>query len=279
MIFRDDRLEKKLSQQGYVVLELLTVHEVAMLKDFLDENYAVDLNGFHSTHFIADRELKQQVHLLIVSVMEAKLQEFIPDYYAVFGNYMVKAPGDHGRMPLHADWTYVNESESVSLGIWCPLVDTDENNGRLGVVPKSHTLRTNLRGPQVPTPFHHLADFIMENYGKFLSMKAGSCVVYDHRLLHFSNANHSKKLRPAVNLVLAPKNQQLYHYANRDSYPKLEKYLPQDSSFYINYEHFEIPDSACEGLVEDSWKAFSQEYVENTLSPNIWEKLASLFKP
>jgi ectoine hydroxylase-related dioxygenase (phytanoyl-CoA dioxygenase family) len=279
MIFKDERLDKKLNRQGYVVLDLLTTHEVSVLKDFFDKHYAVELNGFHSTHFIADRELKQQVHDLIVSVMESKLQKFIPDYYAVFGNYMVKALGNYSRMPLHADWTYVDEGKSVSLGIWCPLVDTDENNGRLGVVPKSHTLRKNLRGPQVPTPFHHLADFIIEEYGKFLSMKAGSCVVYDHRLLHFSNANHSKKLRPAVNLVLAPKNQQLYHYANRASYPKLEKYLPQDSSFYINYEHFEIPDSACEGLVEDPWKAFSQEYVETKLSTSIWEKVTRFFNP
>lgn len=274
MIFKDSRLDKKLSAEGYVVLDLLDKQEANELKEFFDKHYSVELKGFHSTHFLADRPLKQQVHEKIVKVMEAKLQSYLPKYKALFGNFMVKGVGEQSRMPLHADWTYVDEKSLISLGVWCPLVDTNEANGMLGVVPRSHRLRMNLRGPQIPVAFPNHFDYIIDNYGRFVPMRVGQVLVYDHRLLHYSNANRSEAIRPAINLVMVPVNENIYHYTNLGNYPSIRKYKAESSDFFIHYEHFQEPDSQC--FVEElngEVQAYTQEHIDEVLQTTWLENI------
>jgi len=277
MIFNSARLEKKFQREGYLVLPLLSKLEVTSLLDFFKEKYNIDFSGFHSTHFLKDAKLKEEVHHKIASVLETHLQKYLLDYQALFGNFMVKSTGENSRMPLHADWTYVDEDHFQSLGVWCPLVDTNEENGRLGVVPKSHLLKKNYRGPQIPTPFHEYNEYIIENYGNLLKMKAGEVVVYDHRLLHFSPANLSKGVRPALNLVMVPTEAPLFHYANRGGYPKIEKYEVKGSEFYLNYTHFEEPNTTnLIGEIQEDWLPFPSAYLDEQLKISKLEWIKAL---
>lgn len=278
MVFKSIQLEKKFQREGYLVLPLLSDQEVATLKDFFQEQYKVDFSGFHSTHFLKDSSLKAEVHHKITSVLEPHLQEYLLDYQPLFGNFMVKSIGENSRMPLHADWTYVDEEKFQSLGVWCPLVDTNQENGLLGVVPKSHLLKKNYRGPKIPTPFHDHNEYIIEHFGKLLKMNAGEVVIYDHRTLHFSPANKSKEVRPALNLVMVPAKAQLYHYLNKEHFPKIEKYEVKGSHFYFNYTHFEAPNADfLLGEIQDDWQPFSSEYLGKKLKKSKLEWFKKLF--
>jgi ectoine hydroxylase-related dioxygenase (phytanoyl-CoA dioxygenase family) len=278
MVFKSAQLEKKFQKEGYLVLPLLNAQEVEALQIFFKERYQIDFSGFHSTHFLKDAKLKEEVHQEIVAVLEGRLQEYLFDYKALFGNFMVKATGEFSQMPLHADWTYVDEDQFQSLGIWCPLVDTNQENGFLGVVPKSHLLKKNYRGPKIPTPFHDHNEYIIEHFGKLLKMNAGEVVIYDHRTLHFSPANKSKEVRPALNLVMVPAKAQLYHYFNKEHFPKMEKYEVKGSDFYINYTHFEAPNTDfLVGEIQDNWQPFSSEYLGKKLKKSKLEWFKTLF--
>ena len=278
MVFKSVRLEKKFQRKGYVVLPLLSSQQVSELLLFFKKEYNIDFSGFHSTHFLNDEQLKRTVHNKTTSILEPQLQKYLLDYNAVFANFMVKSIGKDSRMPLHADWTYVDENKFQSLGVWSPLINTNKENGRLGVVPKSHLLKKNYRGPNIPSPFHDFNEYIIKNYGKLLKMKAGEVLIYDHRLLHFSPANLSKSIRPAMNLVMVPAKAQLYHYFNKEHFPKIEKYEVKGSDFYINYTHFEAPNTDfLVGEIQDNWQPFSSEYLGKKLKKSKLEWFKTLF--
>lgn len=276
MVFKSVRLEKKFQRKGYVVLPLLSSQQVLELLLFFKKEYNIDFSGFHSTHFLNDEQLKRTVHNKISSILEPQLQKYLLDYNAVFANFMVKSIGKDSRMPLHADWTYVDENKFQSLGVWSPLINTNKENGRLGVVPKSHLLKKNYRGPNIPSPFHDFNEYIIKNYGKLLKMKAGEVLIYDHRLLHFSPANLSKSIRPAMNLVLAPQSASLYHYTNVSCFPAIEKYKVDNPEFYINYVHLGQPDKTClHETISVNWSPYTQGYIDANLKTRAWKRMLS----
>jgi hypothetical protein len=265
-VFKDKKIELKFQQSGFVVLPLLNSTEINQLIDFYNNNPNSNSGQFHSTHFSKNRAYKRKVQQTIFSIFELHLKNLLLDYQLIFGNFMVKESGENSTMPLHADWTYVDENRFQSLGIWCPLVDTNAENGMLGVVPNSHQLKKNNRGPKIPSPFHDYNQYIIDNFGKLLPMKAGEVVIYDHRLLHFSPPNLSQKTRTAINIVASPKEAELFHYAVIKDPEIVEVFEVTNTDFFLEYDHFEQPDliSASKNLKLDVEK-YTLDYLQSIL--------------
>lgn len=237
--------EQLLSQKGYVVIPLFNSSELTGLIDFYESNKPdINQKGFHSTHFFKDRAYKRKVHLFLKEVFMQHLHEHLHGYEIRFCNFMVKESGAESVMPLHTDWTYVDERQYRSLAIWCPLVDTSANNGALGVIPGSHLLPFNLRGPKITTPFHSFNEEIISQSGTLLDMKAGEAIIYDHRLMHYSPANLSGQNRVAINIVLTPKEAPIYHYSINDHPEIINKYAVDTEDFFLEYDAFGIPQLA-----------------------------------
>jgi hypothetical protein len=240
--FLSPELEDKLSKEGYVVLPLLSQEEIEAVRAFyLKSKPSVSSEGFHSTHFSKDRAYKKTVHDFLKEVFQPYIQANLPGYRVAFCNFMVKEPGANSRMPLHTDWTYVDESKHRSLALWCALSDTSELNGALGVVPKSHLLPHNIRGPKIKTPFHDFNEDLITHAGKLLEISAGTAVIYDHRLMHFSPPNLSKDTRIALNLILLPNEVSVKHYCVLDDPNQIVGYDVGADDFFLNYDAFEMP--------------------------------------
>jgi len=265
MFLKSPSLTNLFLKQGYVKVALLSKDEVNTLNDFYFKKYPKPQQGFHSTHFLKDSALKKEVHQKIVASVNPALEESLEGFELLFSNFMIKPIGENNRMPLHADWTYVDERSHFSMGLWCPLVDTNEENGMLGVVPKSHLLKRNNRGPKIPSPFNEYNEYIIENYGELIPLKAGEAILYDHRLLHFSPPNHSSQERVAMNVVVVPRDIQKMHFSNLGNYPKVAFYEDTNTSFYLAYDHFEKPSMGKAEEVLSPVEDFSKEYIISIL--------------
>lgn len=279
-VFKDNKQEKIFQQQGYIVLPLLNFDEVNALSDFYVNNSPKNLSNFHSTHFSNNRLYKKQVQKHIFDVFDKHVTELFIDYQPVFGNFMVKEPGEGSIMPLHADWTYVDEKKHQSLAIWCTLTNTNQQNGMLGVVPKSHNFKITKRGPKIPSPFNEYNQYIIDNYGKLLPMKAGEIVVYDHRTLHFSPPNLSDTARIAINLVACPSEADIQHFTllNNDEY--FECFNVNSNDFFVEYDCFEKPSLASpvrtEKLVAEN---YTQTYIDSVLkNKSLLKNFLNFFK-
>ncbi len=262
-VFINPELDWQFKEQGYVQRNLLYPKEIEVLSKTFHEYEKQYAEPFHTSHFSADKKYKQKINDVISAVLFPQLQQLLNNYRPVFGNWMVKKGEGNNVMPLHADWTYVDEYKYRSLAVWIPLVDTDEKNGCFGLIPGSHKLTPIIRGPKITQGDWQNFEKWISAKGKLLRVKAGEGVIYDHALLHFSPPNVSGKIRPALNLSCAPTNAQLHHYCVPEGTTLVRKYKVDDLSFFIHYNNFQVPER---GVVEEYFELDSLHYMDEEMN-------------
>jgi hypothetical protein len=234
-VFSDPVHEALFQRDGAVVFPLLNASEVQSLHDTYHAHIPNLGMGFHATMFSRDVELRTRVDGAVRELLAPKVLPLLARYRAVVGNFVMK---EHGRrnseVPVHQDWSFVEEPRLRSLNVWCPLVDTTPENGRLHIFKGSHNFVRVLRGPYFPNPYVALAQEIRERFLTELPLRAGEAVIYDHSLVHASPHNVSGQSRLAVNLALVPEEADLLHgYLDRS----LEDWRPEvfrvDDAFYL----------------------------------------------
>ena len=242
-VFHNEALQQAFQENGYVVVDLLDADDIAHLNTLFSSHAEQYGQPFHTSHFSADKAYKQQVHETVASIVGPKVTQLVDGFRPVFGNFMIKQPDPNAFMPLHADWTYVDESQCRSIAVWVPLVDTTQENGCLGVIPKSHKVMNAIRGPRIQqTSYQHDKQWV-KDYGVLLPMKAGQAVIYDHALMHYSPPNKSQTPRPALNLSMTPANAEMRHYCIPEGADVIEVYKVDDPAFFINYDNFKRPET------------------------------------
>ena len=241
-ILSDPQKNKSLIEFGYVVVNnFLTDGEITKLLNFYQKSPVRTNQTFHTTHFSKDVSYKNEVNECIILNVERSIEEHFIDYNAVFANFMIKEAGGNNPMPLHADWTYVDEDSSSSYAIWIPLVDTNINNGCIGVIPYSQHLSHNVRGPRILQWEHPANDILIGGMGRLLPMKKGQALIYNHRTLHYSPPNNSGRVRPAINISLVPEGEQIVHYTIPEEKNEILKFLVDDPLFFLDYDNFQMP--------------------------------------
>lgn len=238
-IFNDDKLQQQFDRDGYVVVPLLNQQQVNDLSSLFYNLHNEIPGNFYSTTFNASPEFKQRITEKAEQTFGKQIDGLFTGIKKLGSSYLSKAPGQHSKMPVHQDWTVVDESKFESVTVWIPLVDTTENNGAIKVLPGSHKFTNTLRSPNLPTEYANLHDEIW-NQMQLLPMKAGDAFIFNHALLHASSANNSNKERLAITYGLVPAEAQLMlHHLNEKK--NLEKYLMPDDMFQRYYNIGERP--------------------------------------
>ncbi len=119
-------------------------------------------------------------------------------------------------------------------------MDTTPTNGCIGVIPYSQRLSHTIRGPQIKQSQYPCNETLIANMGRLLPLKAGQMLVYDHRMQHYSTANDSDRLRPAINISLVPQGVEIIHYTRPEGSDKIHRYVVKDPDFFIRYDNFQI---------------------------------------
>ena len=162
-VLNDDTLEKQFQKDGYVQIPFISTEEVEGLKkkffDLLPKSggniTASDIGGdsrlvtYDFTFIDKNIEYKQEVYDVITEYFKPHVKKWLADYRPIIANYIRKQHQD-GEVPLHENWAFVDERKYTSVSIWCPLVDSFEENGTLQVVPGSHKRFGEVRGPMIP---------------------------------------------------------------------------------------------------------------------------------
>lgn len=229
----------EIETRGYAVVSLLAEPERALLQRAFERLEPRPVDGFHSTLLHADPARRTAVDAVLRALLAPRLGELLPGFGLVVCSFAAKAPGGGGgSLPLHQDWSFVDEDRHPSLGIWCPLVDVDESNGCLAVVPGSHALA---REPRVALAPPLRPQLVSDGYARLRSipMRAGSAMIFDQRLFHASGPNDSGALRVAAAAVAVPRGAPLRHYCfhGRDdgSDALLAEAFAVDEQFFVSH--------------------------------------------
>ncbi len=187
-------------------MPLLDAASVAALRMQFEHPPDLGAKAFAASIMSGDLLYRRRVSAAIAAMIGARVEELFCDYRIAFCNYAVKDAGmDGGTVELHQDWTFVDESRYESVGVWCPLIDVDPENGCLHVVAGSQQFGRGPRGLSNTWPA------IREHLPQPLPMQAGEAVLFSQRLFHTSLPNRSHATRIAACAVLVPAESRLWY--------------------------------------------------------------------
>lgn len=240
---RDRALDLQLQDRGYVVVPGAAAAVVPGLRAAHRQLVGRVPPGFHSTPYTRDPETRRQVHERLVALLGPVVEHELEGARPILGSFVTKRRGSDGRMPPHMDWTFVDERVAASLNFWVPLDDVDGRNGAMEVLPTSHRVAGTIRGLGTENPFAEIEPDVARQMVT-LPMRAGDVLVHDHRLLHSSEPNLSRRPRLVAALALVPATAPAVHF--RQAGPgELVRY-DIDDRFFVDYVYGdeEVPSSA-----------------------------------
>ncbi|MES2652530.1 MAG: phytanoyl-CoA dioxygenase family protein [Bacteroidota bacterium] len=251
-VFKDKSLNDAFERDGYIVLDFI---DEATIKDLL-AGYSKNDDVMGSASFSSsllrhdNNAYRKRVSQSIHEAFKPRTDALLDNHKWILGNYLIKykSPevGYDGEVPLHQDASLTDESNYYSINIWCPLVDTNSDNGTLQVIKGSHHLNNWPRGYgqgfNEKFPYAEHEDFIRDNYLIPLHLKAGQAIVCTTKLFHASMPNYTDNPRIVCSGVLVPAESPLRtYYYDMAVYKDLEAFeVPED--YYLNNPIFERPD-------------------------------------
>jgi len=219
----------KLQQDGFVIIDVIDKKEVQYLNDLCKKYLKTEQQDFISgSHFLSKEEnvfINQELHQ-IVKPITTKL---FPELELLGGTLATKMKGKT-TLKAHNDWNIVDEKRFNSYNLWLSLVDTDKNNGTLGLIPNSHLWQHGHRGFGIPGNFEqytrHLIPLSIEP-----NLKAGQAILYNHKLIHFSRSNTTNQPRNVAIIGMKDRGAPLQISLSTDG-KYIETYGANQSDFY-----------------------------------------------
>jgi hypothetical protein len=244
-IFKDDKLEKHFRDKGYVIIDIMTEQEADML---LAGYNAMDAevderHKFYSTYWSENYDYRKAVDRLVRNFINEKLKPHVNQFRSIVGIFLSKRVGDNSDCNPHQDWCYVDESEFISLTVWCPLTEITENSGTLAVLEGSHRLNDLVRGRS----FHHyiakVRPVIAKRFLKPLLIKKGQAIIMNARLIHGSQNNTSSMERVAASVAAIPVEAKSIHYVADPVEAEVVHMIDAEDDFHVKHTCFDMVDT------------------------------------
>lgn len=240
-ILADPALDAAFGRDGYVAVPLLDDVEIAaLLADIATlhpaDGFAPDGSGragntYHCSFLDASTAYKRATFDLLSRHFQRAVDRHLAGFRIVTANFYVKPPG-RGDLRIHQNWP-VLDLDQTSVTIWCPLVDVDERNGTLEVVPASHKLVPHIESATAPSYFSAFIERVPD-YMISLPVPAGSGFIFDDSLVHGSPANAGTRPRIAVQVMCIPKDATPVFFF-KESEARFER-IAADVDFYLDQD-------------------------------------------
>lgn len=230
MLFKSKKLERKFRQNGYVVIaDFLPQSTIDGILELYESLKLDKLEGIYTNIKDKDLELNEQIDHYLKNAFHPFLERYFHNFFVDGGVFIVKGTGEKSESTLHQDWNIIDEREYISCCVWCPLVDVDESNGCLQIIPESNNWFKSIRSLNIAPLF---VDFKkVKKHTLAIPIKKGSAIIFAHNVFHGSKPNYTNILRPVATVSIIPKNARPIHYLkNRDKI----NIIKADKLFYQN---------------------------------------------
>ncbi len=235
-IFKDAEIQRKFDEDGFVKIPLLSEQEVDTLAKMREEYFPEKGSVFFSSSYLDDYDLKMEISNKISEAISAGLEKQCVNYRLIGAAYLIKGIGKHSEMPMHQDWTIVDEQEFYAVNVWIPLTDTNEENGTLELMKGSHKWNEALRAPTLPMAFAGLEDKIKPKL-TVVPAKKGEVIILNQATIHYSKPNTTDEIRPAITSgMISQKAPLKFHYWDKER-NQIEEF-EQEDDFLLRFENF-----------------------------------------
>ena len=238
--FIDPELQATFERDGYVTVPCLTpdqVDEVTALYHELGPVPGDPQVGCFFDFQSTSKEYKKTAVDALRAYFTPIIDQVFDDHRIYNTNFIMKWPGDRSGFAAHQDRTAVDEERFRSVSLWVALVDCDETNGALNMLPASHRMAQTIRAEQPDAPFADVAG-VLHEYSRMVPLKAGEAVVFDHATVHFSYPNQTEEPRLAVAVGMIPRDATLLHcHAHDDGTVEM---FEIDDDYFVRHDSFTI---------------------------------------
>jgi hypothetical protein len=219
-------------------MPFLNEDEVATLVDYYYQHHPKTQDGMYATAHVPDIAFRMKMNDYIKQVFARAIEQTLVNHTALGGSYIAKGKGSKGTLQPHQDWNIVDEENFRSFNIWVPLVDLNNHNGVIKVLPKSHNWLTTYRSANISSAFGNLNNLLWQKMQP-LYMKKGEALFYDHRLLHASGENNTDEIRLAAVYGIIPDKSSMLYYHKADD--KTVEVFQSNPDFFLYGNIFEGP--------------------------------------
>jgi hypothetical protein len=274
-LFREQRHQEHLDEHGYVAIPFLSPQELQELRDYY---YSVHpggklpywREGIHMTIWAADRAYKEAVMANIRRLLAPAADRVFSGHRIVNPVFIVKETGTGTTFPVHQDWTVTDERRFLSFNVWIPLQDVDEHSGAIWVLPGSHRIAPDVRGPGHLFPdFTPVLELIRPRM-KSINIPAGHAAIFYHKVIHGSPPNLAPSHRITAAISVLPKDAPMQIYFQPGPEAPLEIHQPEDD-FTLDYTN--LRDESLTVPPRGKPVALAPPYRHPTFTPESFERL------
>lgn len=244
-IFHDTALQAEFEDKGYVVVDFLTEDEVhTLVNTYKALNGQPVQMGFSTSNMSMDATYRRKVSDSVTGTFSRAVAQYFDRCKMFFGIFTAKQPAEERSIcSIHQDPAYVDESAYTGMTIWVPLVDTNQTNGALEVIDRSHLLNNWPRSTLPRFPYNDLVPLFLKKFFKRLDMKAGQAYLGSSKVFHWSPSNMSDTERVAALAWLAEDESKMlcYYQDYKDPGDTMEVF-EVEPSHYIDRPLFSYPD-------------------------------------
>lgn len=235
-IFKNPLLQEEFDRNGFVKFKLFQPETIERLKEVMLDYCSEDPKSFFSSSYLEDFQIKKEGSDRITSLIENEAQEAFENFRLIGAAFLIKGSGEHSEMPMHQDWTIVDEQKFYAVNVWIPLTNTNEENGTLELLAGSHNWNKAIRAPTLPMSFQGFEDMIKPKL-TIVDAEIGEVVVLNQATIHYSKRNRTSEIRPAITCGLMSKGAPLiFHYWDKER-QQIERFS-QDDDFLLRFENF-----------------------------------------
>ena len=223
---KDPTVAEALARDGFVRLGVvLSAEEVARGQEIFAEavrrmDRPLGDAWFH-TILIPEEDVRRFITDELEALIAPKIAQIIDQEQLELMrlDFSVKPPSTLDEPGPHQDYALVDERIATSLYAWIPLVDMNEFNGTLHVVPGSHRYTNLIRSLHVPSTFNEVLNSVRAAGLRFDCL-AGELILMVSGIIHYSPPNSSDQVRLAAHGILAPTKIPLQFYFADDQTPE-----------------------------------------------------------
>ncbi|MCP4123958.1 MAG: phytanoyl-CoA dioxygenase family protein [Bacteroidetes bacterium] len=246
-VFLSDEMERNFNKDGFITMDLLDESSFSKLMGLLDklkksadQGNVSKKSEYELSFFNRDAEYRKRVVQEVYGFFKPYIDSILDDYEPLIVNLFNKKPGS-GEIPVHQNWSFVDEMKFTTVSVWIPLCNVSRKNGTLEVVPGTHNTLTNYRSPTIPWVFEGLQNVLKKKYMKPLELTKGQIGILDDAILHWSSENNSHEDRATIQLIMKPRESTAVHYYCEDLKRGELSVYEVDSDFFTFFEMNERP--------------------------------------